>query len=67
MPKPNPDELLTAAQSSVILGRSYQTVHRLMKSGDLTSVMKLPGPNGAHLFRRRDVEKLAAKRAKAAS
>lgn len=58
MPKPKPDELLTATQSGQILNRSYRTVLRLAESGKLPIAMKLPGINGAHLFRRADVEAL---------
>lgn len=67
MPKPSPDELLTASQAGRILDRSYRTVHRFMEQGELPCAMKVPGPNGAYLFRRGDVEKLAAKRAAKAS
>ena len=67
MPKPSPDELLTASQSGQLLNRSYRTVLRLMEQGELPCAMKVPGPNGAYLFRRGDVEKLAAERAAKAS
>ncbi|MGX9669955.1 helix-turn-helix domain-containing protein [Mycobacterium sp. HM-7] len=67
MPTPTPDELITASQAGRILDRSYRTVLRLMEQGELSCAMKVPGPNGAYLFRRADVEKLAADRAKAAS
>lgn len=64
---PPPDELLTATQSGVILGRSYRTVIRLAVQGELAYAMKLPGPNGAYLFRRADIEALAIERAEQAS
>lgn len=55
------DRLITSAEASRILGRSLRTVHRLAESGALTPAQKLPGPNGAYLFRRRDVERFAVK------
>lgn len=59
---PHPDDLLTATQAGDILGRSYRTVLRLADDGLLPIAHKLPGVNGAHLFRRGDVERLAAER-----
>lgn len=52
------DELLTATQAGSILGRSGRTVIRMAEAGKLSVVTKLPGPNGAHLFSRADVEAL---------
>jgi hypothetical protein len=67
MPKRNPDELLTSVQSGAIIDRSYRTVIRAVEQGELQYATKLPGPNGAYLFRRGDVEayaeRLAAERA----
>lgn len=63
----NSDELLTSTQSGQILGKSGRTVVRMVERGHLTPAGKLPGDNGAYLFRRRDIERLAAKREKAAS
>lgn len=54
------DDLLTSTQAGAILGRSARTVQRLAESGALTPAQKLPGPNGAYLFRRADVEALLA-------
>ncbi len=52
------DHLLTSPQVAHRLGKSIRTVHRLAESGDLVPVQKLPGPNGAYLFRESDVERL---------
>lgn len=60
MPK---DELLTSPQVAHILGKSARTVQRMADSGELPITQKLPGPNGAYLFSRRDVEALAKKAA----
>lgn len=60
MPK-NPDELLTATQVGAMIDRSSRTVIRLAEADEIPVATKLPGPNGAHLFRRADAEKLAAK------
>ena len=55
-------ELITSPEAGRMIGRSARTIHRLVESGDLTPVVKLPGPNGALLFRREDIEALAEKR-----
>lgn len=53
-----PDDLLTSPQVALLLSKSIRTVHRLADSGELPVAHKLPGPNGAFLFRREDVERL---------
>lgn len=63
MPKSSPEELLTSSQAGGIINRSYRTVIRLAETGELPVAAKLPGPNGAYLFKRGDVERLAALRA----
>lgn len=67
MTKPDPDELLTATQVGTIVNRSGRTVIRMAEAGDIPIAAKLPGPNGAHLFRRTDAEKLGAKLTERAS
>lgn len=67
MPKHDPDELLTATQVGTMVGRSGRTVIRMAECGDIPIAAKLPGPNGAHLFRRADAERLVAKFAEQAS
>ena len=59
--KPDPDELLTATQVGAMINRSSRTVIRIAEAGDIPIATKLPGPNGAHLFRRDDAEKLVAR------
>lgn len=59
--KSDPDQLLTATQVGSLIGRSGRTVIRLSEAGEIPVAAKLPGPNGAHLFRHADAEKLAAK------
>jgi hypothetical protein len=66
MPKTNPDELLTTTQVGTLVERSGRTVIRMAEAGDIPVATKLPGPNGAHLFRRADAESLAAKLAERA-
>lgn len=53
------DDLLTSPQAGLILGKSARTVQRMADAGDLPPAQKLPGPNGAYLFRRSDVEAMA--------
>ena len=62
MPKPDPDELIISSQVGLILGKSPRTIARLAEQGEIPYASKLPGPNGAYLFRRGDIEALAAKR-----
>lgn len=52
------DDLLTSPQVGLILDKSARTVQRMALAGELPVAQKLPGPNGAFLFRRGDVEKL---------
>jgi hypothetical protein len=50
------DDLLTSPQAGLILGKSARTVQRMADAGELAYAQKLPGPNGAYLFRRSVVE-----------
>jgi predicted DNA-binding transcriptional regulator AlpA len=56
------EDLLTSPQTALELGVSIRTVHRLADDGVLPLVHKLPGPHGAFLFHRSDVEALRAER-----
>lgn len=58
-------ELLTSTQVGALLGKSGRTVIRMGESGKLPIYGKLPGPNGAYLFSKSDVDKLLAQRAAA--
>jgi len=51
-------ELLTSTQVGALLGKSARTVQRMVEAGSLPAAQKLPGPNGAYLFRRADVLRL---------
>ncbi len=53
-------ELLTSTQAGTILGKSGRTVQRMADAGELRFAQKLPGPNGAYLFARSEVERVAA-------
>lgn len=60
MVSPMPLDLITSPQAAALLKCSARTVHRLVDSGQLKPVMRLSaGPNGAFVFKRRDVERLA--------
>lgn len=52
-------DLLTTTEAGVLLRKSARTVQRLAESGEIPVALKLPGPNGAYLIRRADVERLA--------
>lgn len=60
-----PSDLLGVKAAAEIVGVSDRTIKRLAKDGALPHAMKLDGDTGAYLFRRRDVERYAAKRAAA--
>ena len=49
-------DLITSSEAGLLLGKSGRTVQRMAISGELPVAQRLPGPNGANLFRRSDVE-----------
>lgn len=58
-------DLITSFEAGLILRKSARTVQRMARTeenpeGVLPVVTKLPGPNGAYLFRRSDVRALAS-------
>ena len=55
------DDLILATDAGAILGKSARTISRLAESGQIPFVQKLPGPRGAYLFRRAEIEAFAAK------
>lgn len=59
-------DLLTSTEAGQLLGCSGRTVIR-MAGEKLPVAHRLPGPNGAILFHRDDVERLVAERQAAAS
>lgn len=61
------DTLIGSTESSRILDVDKATLSRWVSSGVITPVHKLPGRNGAYVFSRRDVEKLAAQRTQASA
>lgn len=56
-------DLITSFEAGLILRKSARTVQRMAASEDnpdgIPVAKKLPGPNGAYLFRRADIEALA--------
>ncbi|WP_406046566.1 helix-turn-helix transcriptional regulator [Kribbella sp. NBC_00889] len=54
--------LIGSAQACQTLGVDKSTLSRLVKSGDITPKVKLPGRNGAMLFDPRDVNRLCLDR-----
>lgn len=54
------DQLLTSTQAGALLNKSGRTVTRMAEAGRIPIAQRLPGPNGAFLFRRSDVEALLA-------
>ena len=52
---------MTSPEVGRLLGVSSRTVHRRVEAGELVAAQKLPGPVGAYLFRREDVERYLAK------
>ena len=45
------DEMMTLTEFAKAIGKSRRTVMRRLASGALSSDVKLPGKNGAHLFK----------------
>lgn len=56
-------DLLTTAQVADLLGVTVATVNRWALLGKATPVRKLPGPTGAYLYERAEVDALVAARA----
>lgn len=56
-------DLIGSAEACQILGIERSTLVRWVQMRWLKPAGKLPGPNGAYLYRRPDIEALAAKRA----
>jgi len=50
---------VTTREASEILGKSIRATIRLVESGKLKPLLKLPGLRGAYVFDRRVVESLA--------
>lgn len=65
MPKPELD-LVGSDEASTICGVDRATFLRWREDGLITEAGKLPGSNGAYMFHRADVEKLAANRSRVA-
>jgi predicted site-specific integrase-resolvase len=58
-------DLVGSSEARAILGDiDRSTLVRWVQLGKLAPAQKLPGPNGAYLFRRSDVEALRDARAK---
>lgn len=61
-------QLITTAQACEVLGGLHpSTINRWVQLGKITPAQKLPGARGANLFRLRDIERLAARLAKASA
>lgn len=57
-----PGELITTAQAAEILRYTVAWVNKQAATGRLPVAQKLPGLTGAYLFRRDDIERIAAER-----
>lgn len=55
---PSNQTLLTAPEVGALIGKSGRTVSRMAKTGAIPFAQKIPGPNGAYLFRFQDIEPL---------
>lgn len=55
-----PNDLISTTEVARLLGIDRSGVIKRVKAGDLSPVQKLPGRTGAYLFRRSDVEAVAA-------
>ncbi len=59
-PMPSHRDLIGSAEACSILGIHGSTLGRWVKAGRIAPVHQNPGANGAMLFDRADVERLAA-------
>ena len=53
-------DTLTTTEAAQLLGCSPRTIQRMIEAGRLGFERKLPGPNGAYLIPRREVERVKA-------
>lgn len=53
-------DLIPTVEAAELLGVKRSTLTRWVQSGRLDEAMKLPGETGARLFRRSDIDRLAA-------
>ena len=53
-------DTLTTSEAARMLGCSPRTVQRMIEDDKLTPERKFPGPNGAYLIPRREVERVKA-------
>lgn len=56
-------DLIGSTEACRILGIERSTLVRWVQMKWLKPASKLPGPNGAYLYRRAEIERLAAQRA----
>ncbi|MDR3033903.1 MAG: hypothetical protein LBV78_12495 [Kitasatospora sp.] len=56
----DPADLIVTAEAAAIAHVDVATINRWAKSGRLAVAAKLPGRTGANLYRRADVEQIAA-------
>lgn len=57
--------LLTSTEAGRVLGKSARTIQRMADAGQLPVAQKLPGPNGAYLFRADVIGRVKAEQATA--
>lgn len=58
-------DLIRSAEAADMLDMSQSTFNRKAAAGEIVAALTLGGATGARLFRRSDIEKLAARLAKA--
>lgn len=58
MHKTDPDDLIGSAEACTILRIDRSAFTRKVQMGRVPVAAKLPGPTGAYLFRRADIERL---------
>jgi hypothetical protein len=64
MPTSKADDLVPTREALTILGMADpSSISRFVALGVLEPALRLPGKNGAFLFHRADIERLAAERA----
>lgn len=59
------DDLIGAAEAAEVIGIDRSTLTRWVAAEKITPALRMPGQSGAMLFRRAEVQALAAEMAKA--
>jgi excisionase family DNA binding protein len=54
------DDLLSTTEAADLIGTERSNVSKMVRDGRLVPARKMPGPTGAYVFHRAEVERAAA-------